>query len=248
MSVRDKVLVVFFVVLIGVSFTTVVDARAGRNIHNYDTEDTRPLSGKTVSFKKLDGTSIRVFVDRVTSVDIQEPGIFNDGRVIFNYDGGWNYAWIEGGEVTPETFQRAKELTRSIKMTIQDKVLEAAKHYLNKSEKTDRKLLSELTGIDVFTTPWCAGFVNAILEQVGIEGTNSNLARSFLKFGIETNDPQPGDIVVFKRGNSSWEGHVGFFIRDNGRSIQVLGGNQMDKVCYAEYPRNRVLGFRTYDI
>ncbi len=100
--------------------------------------------------------------------------------------------------------------------------------------------------LDPAVTAWCAAFVNATLQQSGIEGTGQLNARSYLDWGQEVTTPQQGDIAVFSRGDpNGWQGHVGFFdgYNDDG-SIRVLGGNQSDAVNIASYDANRLLGFR----
>jgi uncharacterized protein (TIGR02594 family) len=91
-------------------------------------------------------------------------------------------------------------------------------------------------------TPWCSAFVNWCVETSGNEGTNSAWARSWLNWGKGTKTPVPGCIVVFTRGASS--GHVAFFVKEKSNAIRVLGGNQSDKVCEADYPKSRLLGYR----
>jgi len=100
--------------------------------------------------------------------------------------------------------------------------------------------------LDPATTAWCAAFVNATLAQTGGQGTGALNARSFMKWGQEVQDPQRGDVAVFSRGDpNGWQGHVGFFegLNEDG-SIRVLGGNQGDAVSVANYPANRLLGYR----
>jgi uncharacterized protein (TIGR02594 family) len=94
--------------------------------------------------------------------------------------------------------------------------------------------------------PWCAAFANDVLSEAGIEGTNKPNARSFMDWGVETDNPEPGDIVVFWRGDpNGWQGHVAFFVEFlEGALVRVLGGNQHDSVCYANFPTARVLGYR----
>ncbi|CDN96091.1 TIGR02594 family protein [Agrobacterium tumefaciens] len=100
--------------------------------------------------------------------------------------------------------------------------------------------------IDPRVTPWCAAFVNAVLATQGIEGTGKLNARSFLNFGLPTDNPQPGDVVVFKRGNSEIQGHVGFFNGfDQNGNIIVTGGNQSNSVKTSTYKKEDLLGFRT---
>lgn len=93
-------------------------------------------------------------------------------------------------------------------------------------------------------TPWCASFVNWCLQEAGIAGTNSAAARSFLNWGREIKEPVPGCIVVLKRGNSSWQGHVGFYVGTVGDRINLLGGNQGNSVSIKGYRREDVLGYR----
>ena len=93
---------------------------------------------------------------------------------------------------------------------------------------------------------WCAAFVGSCLEQAGERSTRSLTARSYLDWGVpvELPDAQTGDIVIFKRGNSSWQGHVGFLVETRGASIAVLGGNQKDAVSVSTYSREDLLGIR----
>lgn len=91
-------------------------------------------------------------------------------------------------------------------------------------------------------TPWCSAFVNWCVEKSGNAGTDSAWARSWLKWGKESDTPVTGCIVVFTRGASS--GHVAFFVSKTATHIKVLGGNQGDKVCIADYPADRLLGYR----
>lgn len=94
-------------------------------------------------------------------------------------------------------------------------------------------------------TPWCSSFVNWCCQMVGIKGTQSAAARSWLNWGEEIKKPYEGCIVIFQRGNSSWQGHVGFFVKDNGdNTIDVLGGNQSNAVNISAYSKNKLLGYR----
>lgn len=83
------------------------------------------------------------------------------------------------------------------------------------------------------TTSWCAAFVNWCFQQVtGTPATKSASSSSFRTFGDRTLSPTKGDIVVFQNANpdagSARHGHVGFFVRDHGVEVEVLGGNQID--------------------
>lgn len=96
-------------------------------------------------------------------------------------------------------------------------------------------------------TAWCAAFVGAMLKRAGMPQTGKLNARSYLDWGDEValDDAQEGDIVVFWRGTpDGWQGHVGFFVRRAGVSIEVLGGNQANQVNVKRYPVDRLLGVR----
>lgn len=98
---------------------------------------------------------------------------------------------------------------------------------------------------------WCSSFANWCLAQVGLAGTGSALARSWLAWGEVLEGPRPGCIVVLSRDDpASWTGHVGFYLRhdagpgDQGERIVLWGGNQLDCVCENSYPAHTLLGYR----
>lgn len=92
--------------------------------------------------------------------------------------------------------------------------------------------------------PWCSAFVNWVCNQCGLERTHSAAARSWLSLPGRLPGFRKYAIVIMRRGNSTWQGHVGFAISDNGDTITVLGGNQSDSVCYAKCSKASVLGYR----
>jgi len=139
-----------------------------------------------------------------------------------------------------------------------DPVLNALR-YIGFSEIFQRYELSNLTGIDPVRTQWCAAFVNSILAMSDIPGSktvsdNPLTARSFLEWGepIDPADIQRGDIVVFPRGRSDWQGHVGFYIDtriiDGYPMYVILGGNQDNTVDYDLFAPGTALDIRRYVI
>lgn len=94
-------------------------------------------------------------------------------------------------------------------------------------------------------TPWCAGFVGAMLEDCGIKGTRSGMARSYEKWG-QPCGAVPGAVVIFWRGSkTSGSGHVGFVAgRDQYGNLLVLGGNQGDAVNIKPFSVDRVTAYR----
>ena len=138
---------------------------------------------------------------------------------------------------------------------INQRLLSLSSSYIGLKEKENRAELTELLDVDPVRTEWCAAFINAMLKKLNVEqsGTvhdDALLARSFLLWGqtISRHNIQPGDIVVFPRGTSGWQGHVGIFhesVRRNGKTVWViLGGNQKDSVSYMYFRPNYAIGIR----
>lgn len=130
--------------------------------------------------------------------------------------------------------------------------LELAGQQLGMNERDQGAALQEYmanggVNLDPATRAWCADYVNATLAQKGLPTTGSSMARSFLDWGQETQDPNEGDLAVFSRGDPNGPyGHVGFFKGyDEAGNVLVLGGNQGDAVSVAPYSKNNLLGFRT---
>jgi uncharacterized protein (TIGR02594 family) len=96
--------------------------------------------------------------------------------------------------------------------------------------------------IDPARIPWCAAFVNTVLEKAGLRGSGSLHAMSFANYGKRTNEPKQGDIVVMRS-------HVGFFdgyeYVNGTKYVVVLGGNQNNMVTKTYYLASRVVSYRT---
>lgn len=100
-------------------------------------------------------------------------------------------------------------------------------------------------GIKDDETPWCAAFVGAMLEHVGIRSTRFESAKSYLGWGVKLQSPEYGCIVVFTRTGG---GHVGFVVgKTESGDLLVLGGNQGDKVSVRAFSTDRVSGYRWPD-
>lgn len=90
-------------------------------------------------------------------------------------------------------------------------------------------------------TPWCSAFVNWCMEVSGFVGTNSAAARSWLGWGQAIPTPRRGAVTVLRRDGG---GHVGLWVSQSSSRVKLLGGNQGNQVCVAEYDIARVLGHR----
>lgn len=94
-------------------------------------------------------------------------------------------------------------------------------------------------------TPWCSSFMNWCMQKAGGQGTKNAMARSWLGWGKLISEPKEGDTVIFSspmRGPQA--GHVAFFVKDKGSMVEVLGGNQSNRVSITDYPKALVLGYR----
>ncbi|MBK8583273.1 MAG: TIGR02594 family protein [Flavobacteriales bacterium] len=91
-------------------------------------------------------------------------------------------------------------------------------------------------------TPWCAAFVNAMLREVGIMGTRSGRARSFVPGpDFIACDDRAGAIVVLSSDRGAASGHVGFLEAVGPGVVHLLGGNQGNRVCIAPFKATRVV-------
>lgn len=149
----------------------------------------------------------------------------------------------------------AEDYMVDLKEIVIETPLEIASRFLNFSERTHRTQLKEFIGVDPLRIDWCAAFVNAVLKELDLPGSDSVsdyplVARSFLKWGKRVKEPQPGDIVVFPRGREPWQGHVGFYVDtvyENGTKFyQVISGNHKDSVTMELFPARSALGIRRY--
>jgi uncharacterized protein (TIGR02594 family) len=102
----------------------------------------------------------------------------------------------------------------------------------------------------IYQTGNCSIFMDWCAMKAGVERTHKANARSWLDVGEKTDNPQTGDIVIFKRGNNTWSGHVAIYIApltvEHGKTdlIYVLGGNQSNEVKISLYDSLNVLGYR----
>ncbi|MCC2975694.1 TIGR02594 family protein [Sphingomonas sp. PL-96] len=88
------------------------------------------------------------------------------------------------------------------------------------------------------SVPWCSSFVNWCLKQVGIRGTNSAAAASWVDWGQPLEELRYGCIVQIRTARSGHDratgsssgNHVAFFVSKTATHITLLGGNQGNQV------------------
>jgi len=93
------------------------------------------------------------------------------------------------------------------------------------------------------STAWCSAFVNWVVIQGGLNGTNSAAASSWRRWGENASGPAFGAIAVIHHSDGS--GHVGFVVgvTTSGRVI-LLGGNQRDSVRYSVFGTSNIVSYR----
>ena len=146
-------------------------------------------------------------------------------------------------------------LTEEIVIEQPQTKIDIAKQFLDFSAKSHRRELKEFIGIDPVRIDWCAAFVNAVLHEMGIPGSESVsqyplVAKSFLGWGKRVKEPKQGDVVVFHRGTQPWQGHVGFYygtVYEKGKKYyQILGGNQDKSVTIQLFLARSAISIRRY--
>lgn len=138
--------------------------------------------------------------------------------------------------------------------------VDVAGKYLGMNEHRDRGALSRFVGHDVAgnLNAWCARFVNASLNAVGVKGTGSAMATSFLKWGkaVDAEAVQKGDVLVEHRGKAAGQGggHVGLATgrtRPNPETgeleLESVSGNHGDSVVTDWTPARKVAVRRSLD-
>jgi uncharacterized protein (TIGR02594 family) len=95
-------------------------------------------------------------------------------------------------------------------------------------------------------TAWCAAFVNWCLKQAGSPHLGYATAEAWLRFGTPLPTPTYGCVTIIppSKSTGSTTGHVAFYTGVKGDNIQLVGGNQGDKVSEMEAQADRVLGYR----
>lgn len=149
---------------------------------------------------------------------------------------------------------------------------DVAKEYIGLQEHRDRDKLMELfkmakimnpeypnevfdpDGMDKHGLPWCAVWVTFCERDVlGPSVRVRYTAREFLDYGEDIGKDltkaKEGDILIFSRGNNTYEGHVTYYtgiqVLNSGTPLaRCLGGNQNDSVSIAFHRIDTLLGIR----
>ena len=101
--------------------------------------------------------------------------------------------------------------------------------------------------LDDTTWSWCSAAMCLWFEESKLPSTNSLMGRSWLKrkssTRIEGMKVLPrGAVVVLKYDNDPNHGHVAILLKDNGKTLKVIGANQRNHVCEMDWARERLIG------
>lgn len=95
------------------------------------------------------------------------------------------------------------------------------------------------------SVPWCGLFMAVVAKRAGKPLPTQPLwARSWLRWGEPSPQPELGDVLVFSRNGSG--GHVGLYVGEDTAAFHVLGGNQGDAVSIVRINKDRLIGARRY--
>jgi len=90
--------------------------------------------------------------------------------------------------------------------------------------------------------PWCGLYMAVVMKRSGRDVVKDPLwARSWANFGVASETPMLGDVLVFSRESG---GHVGIYIGETTQSYHVLGGNQGNAVSIVLIAKNRLIACR----
>ena len=137
--------------------------------------------------------------------------------------------------------------------------LDRARGMLGLNEHSNSGEINKVTqesGINSSTTPWCAAFAINILKDAGILDTsglkNPNYCPEIVRWAKEKNiwmernsTPKPGDAILFDWGGDGNSDHIGIVEKVEGGKITTIEGNSSDSVKRNSYEigSSKILGF-----
>ncbi|MGI9350070.1 MAG: TIGR02594 family protein [Rhizobiaceae bacterium] len=125
-------------------------------------------------------------------------------------------------------------------------VYSIAKRYVGLHESKHNKKLARTVGVNPRRTPWCGAFVGAVVKKAGKSVPNGYMrAASWKKVGkaVSLKKARKGDIVVVR---TKYGNHVGFYAGQKNGRVQLLGGNQSNRVQISGYRIRSVQAVRRH--
>ena len=113
---------------------------------------------------------------------------------------------------------------------------------LNGAAPAGKPIVSGFSDDDI---AWCGLFAAIIaywrMKKITEVVKNPLWARNWLNYGVRTQQPSLGDVMVFERGKG---GHVGFYVGEDVGFYHIFGGNQSNAVTITRMSKKRFLGAR----
>ncbi|MEM7068041.1 MAG: TIGR02594 family protein [Pseudomonadota bacterium] len=125
-------------------------------------------------------------------------------------------------------------------------VYSIAKRYVGLHERKHTKKLARTVGVNPRRTPWCGAFVGAVVKKAGKSVPAGHLKAATWKRvgkGVSLKRAKKGDIVVVR---TKYGNHVGFYHGVKGGKVQLLGGNQSNRVQISNYRIGSVQAVRRH--
>lgn len=119
-----------------------------------------------------------------------------------------------------------------------------AKKYMGLHEAKHTGKLSKYLGINPRRTPWCGAFVGTVVKRAGKPVPSGYMkAATWKKVGkaVPLNRAVAGDIVVVR---TKYGNHVGFYSSQKNGRVQLLGGNQSNRVQISNYKISSIQAIR----
>lgn len=137
--------------------------------------------------------------------------------------------------------------------------LDKARSMLGLNENSNSAEINKVTqksGINSATTPWCAAFAINILKDAGILDTtglkNPNYCPEIVRWAKEKgiwmergSTPKPGDAILFDWQSDGTSDHIGIVEKVEGGKITTIEGNSSDSVKRNTYEigSSKIMGF-----
>ena len=125
-------------------------------------------------------------------------------------------------------------------------VYSIAKRYVGLHERKHTQKLAKTVGVNPRRTPWCGAFVGAVVKKAGKSVPAGHLrAASWKRVGkaVSLKKTKKGDIVVMR---TKYGNHVGFYAGQKNGRVQLLGGNQSNRVQISNYRVGSVQAVRRH--
>lgn len=151
-----------------------------------------------------------------------------------------NYKWLQAIDGLPHTIEEGLKLFNTTEVP----GTPSSKEILSWRDELLRAGVN-VKGFSGDHIAWCGLFAAIVaLRRKGVasEVVKDPLwALNWANYGVKADVPSLGDALAFVRPGG---GHVAFYVGEDSQCYHVLGGNQLDKVCFSRIPRSRLRAAR----